>query len=171
MTESYIIWRLNIWIKYMLIYNLTVYYQALCKYWQSQDSTQTESSRDIIGHIIYNQIYYWSKNEKSRLSKMCYVTLVSVLIEESWGPKHNRLVLSKALHPSSFHCCQPQDSSHVFVLPSLLALCARLGARPLVFVCPRKLLKERATYQGVTRPTCELSLSYLSQWSLDAYSG
>jgi hypothetical protein len=34
----------------------------------------------------------------------------------------------------------------------------------LVFVCPRKLLKERATYQGVTRPACELSLSYLSQW-------
>jgi hypothetical protein len=76
---------------------------------------------------------------------MCHVTLVSVLIEESWGPKHNRLVLSKALHPSSFHCCQPQDPSHVFVLPSLLALSARLCARPLVFVCPRKLLKERAT--------------------------
>ena len=79
---------------------------------------------------------------------MCYVTFVSVLsvlIEESRGPKHNRLILSKALHPSSFHCCQPQDPSHVFVLPSLLALCARLGARPLVFVCPRKLLKERAT--------------------------
>ncbi len=100
---------------------------------------------------------------KSRLSKLCYVTLVSVLIEESRGPKHNRLVLSKALHPSSFHCCQPQDPSHVFVLPSLLALCARLGARPLVIVCPRKLLKERATFQGVTRPTCELSLSNLSQ--------
>jgi hypothetical protein len=99
---------------------------------------------------------------KSRLSKLCYVTLVSVLIEESRGPKYNRLVLSKALHPSSFHCCQPQDPSHVFVLPSLLALRARLGARPLVFVCPRKLLKERATFQGVTRPACELSLSYLS---------
>jgi hypothetical protein len=51
MTESYIIWRLNIWIKYMLIHNLTVYYQALCEYWQSQDSTQTESTQDIIGHI------------------------------------------------------------------------------------------------------------------------
>jgi hypothetical protein len=100
---------------------------------------------------------------------MCYVTLVSVLIEESRGPKHNRLVLCKALHPCSFHFCQPQDPSHVFVLPSLLALCVRLGAHPLVFVCPRKLLKERATYQGVTRPACELSLSYLSHfwlWSL-----
>jgi hypothetical protein len=107
----------------------------------------------------------WFYKEKSRLSKLCYVTLVSVLIEESREPKHNRLVLPKALHPSSFHCCQPQDPSHVFVLPSLLALCARLGARPLVFVCPRKLLKERATstFQGVTRPACELSLSCLSQ--------
>jgi hypothetical protein len=95
---------------------------------------------------------------------MCYVTLKSVLIEESWGPKQNRLVLSKALHPSSFHCCQPQDPSHVFVLPSLLALCARLCALPLVFVCPKKLLKERATNQGVTRPACELSLSNLSQY-------
>jgi hypothetical protein len=82
------------------------------------------------------------------MSKMCYVTfasVLSVLIEESRGPKHNRPILPKALHPSSFHCCQPQDPSHVFVLPSLLALCARLGARPLIFVCPRKLLKERAT--------------------------
>ena len=163
MTKSYIIWHLNIWIKYMVIYILTVYYQALCEYWQSLDSTQTESSRNIIGHIIYNQIYYWSINGKSRLSKMCYVTLVSVLIEESRGPKHNRLGLPKALHSSSYHCCQPQDPSHVFVLPSLLILCARLRALPLVFVCPRKLLKERATFQGVTRPACELSLSYLSQ--------
>jgi hypothetical protein len=48
-------------------------------------------------------------------------------------------------------------------LPSLLALCARLCALPLVFVCPRKLLKERATNQRVTRPACELSLSNLSQ--------
>jgi hypothetical protein len=106
----------------------------------------------LLEHIFYNQIYYWSINGKSRLSKMCYVTLVSVLIEESRGLKHNRLVLSKALHPSSFHCCQPQDPSHVFVLPSLLALCVRLCALPLVSVRPRKLLKERATNQGVTRP-------------------
>jgi hypothetical protein len=162
MTLSYIIWCLSIWIKYMIIYHLTVYYQALCEYWQCQDSTQTESSRNIIGHICYNQIYYWSINGKSRLSKLRYVTLVSVQIEESRGPKHNRLVLSKALHPSSFHCCQPQDPSHVFVLPSLLALCARLCALPLVFVCPRKL-KERATNQGVTTPAWELSFSNLSQ--------
>ena len=98
---------------------------------------------------------------KSRLSKLCYVTLVSVLIEESRGPKHNRLVLSKALHPSSFHCCQPQDPSHVFVLPSLLALCARLGARPLVFVCPRKLL-ERESYLSRGNKTRLRSLSFLS---------
>ncbi len=123
----------------MVIYILTVYYQALCEYCKSLDSTQTGSSRNIIGHIIYNQNYYWSINGKSRMSKMCYVTFVSVLpvlIEESRGPKHNRPILSKALHSSSFHCCQPQDPS---VLPSLIALCARLGARPLVFVCPRKL--------------------------------
>jgi hypothetical protein len=82
-----------------------------------------------------------------------------VCFEESRGPKHNQQVLSKALHPSSFHCCQPQDPSHVFVLLSLLALCVRLCALPLVIVCPRKLLKERATNQGVTRPACQLSLS------------
>ncbi len=126
MTLLYIIWRLSIWIKYMVIYILTVYYQALCEYWQSQDSNWKFTK------------YYWTyilqpnlllvKNGKSRLSKRCYVTLVSALIEESRGPKHNRLGLSKALHPSSFHCCQPQDPSHVFVLPSLLALCARLCA-------------------------------------------
>ena len=98
---------------------------------------------------------------KSRLSKLCYVTLVSVLIEESMGPKHNRLVLSKALHPSSFHCCQPQDPSHVFVLPSLLALCARLGACPLVFVCPRKLL-ERESFLSRGNKTRLRSLSFLS---------
>jgi hypothetical protein len=44
----------------MIIYNLTVYYQALCEYRQSQDSTQTEGSRNIIGHIIYNRNYFWS---------------------------------------------------------------------------------------------------------------
>jgi hypothetical protein len=44
---------------------------------------------------------------------MCCVTLVSVLIEESRGPEHNRRVLSRALHPSSFHCCHAQDPSHV----------------------------------------------------------
>ena len=106
----------------------------------------------LLDIYYYNQIYYWSKNKNQDCRKMCYVTLVSVLIEESRGPKPNRTILPKALHPSSFHCCQPQDPSHVFVLPSLLALCARVGARPLVFVCPRKLKKERATYQGVTRP-------------------
>ena len=127
---------------------MTVYYQALCEYWQRQDSTQTESSRNIIGYIFYNQIYYWSNNENQDCRKMCYVTFGSVLpvlIEESRGPKHNWSILSKALHPSSFHCCQPQDPSHVFVLPSLLALCARLGARPLVFVCPRKLFERESS--------------------------
>ncbi len=53
----------------MVIYILTVYYQALCEYWQRQDSTQTESSRNIIGHIFYNQIYYWSKNENQDCRK------------------------------------------------------------------------------------------------------
>jgi hypothetical protein len=53
----------------MVIYILTVYYQALCENWQRQDSTKTESSRNIIGHIFYNQIFYWSINEKTRLSK------------------------------------------------------------------------------------------------------
>ena len=115
----------------------------------------------LLGIYYYNQIYYWSKNESQDCRKMCYVTLVSVLIEESMGPKHNRLVLSKALHPSSFHCCQPQDPSHVFVLPSLLALCARLGARPLVFVCPRKLL-ERESYLSRGNTTRLRSLSFLS---------
>ncbi len=130
MTLSYIIWRLSIWIKYMVICILTVYYQALCEYWQSQDSTQTEGSRNIIGHIYYNQIYYWSINGKSRWSKMCYVTLVSVLIEKSRGPKHNnRLVLSKALHPSSFHCCQPQPRPLSRVLSCLaFLLCVRACA-------------------------------------------
>ena len=118
----------------------------------------------LLDIYYYNQIYYWSKNENQDCRKMCYVTFVSVLpvlIEESRGPKHNRLVLSKALHPSSFHCCQPQDPSHVFVLPSLLALCARLGARPLVFVCPRKLL-ERESYLSRGNKTRLRSLSFLS---------
>ncbi len=48
---------------------------------------------------------------------MCYVTLESVLIKESRGPKHNRLGLSKALHPSSFHCCHLQDP---FMYPCVL---------------------------------------------------
>ena len=69
--------------------------------------------------------------------------------------------MPKALHPSSFHCCQPQDPSHVFVLPSLLALCARLGARPLVFVCSRKLL-ERESYRSRGNKTRLRSLSFLS---------
>ena len=49
---------------------------------------------------------------------MCYVTLESVLIEESRGPKHNRLGLSKALHPSSIHCCHLQDP---FMYPCVLS--------------------------------------------------
>ena len=143
---------------------MTVYYQALCEYWQSQDSTQTESYERLLDIYYYNQIYYWSKNESQDCRKMCYVTFVSVLpvlIEESRGPKHNWPILPKALHPSSFHCCQPQDPSHVFVLPSLLALCARLGARPLVFVCPRKLL-ERESYLSRGNKTRLRSLSFLS---------
>ena len=48
---------------------------------------------------------------------MCYVTLESVLIEESRGPKHTRLGLSKALHPSSIHCCHLQDP---FMYPCVL---------------------------------------------------
>ena len=118
----------------------------------------------LLDIYYYNQIYYWSKNEKQDCRKMCYVTFVSVLpvlIEESRGPKHNQPILPKALHPSSFHCCQPQDPSHVFVLPSLLALCARLGARPLVFVCPRKLL-ERESYLSRGNKTRLRSLSFLS---------
>ena len=168
MTETYIIWRFNIWIKYILINN----WQFTIRRYVNIDKDKIQRKlkvHDILLDIYYyNQIYYWSKNENQDCRKMCYVTFVSVLpvlIEESRGPKHNWPILPKALHPSSFHCCQPQDPSHVFVLPSLLALCARLGARPLVFVCPRKLLKERATYQGVTRPAWELSLSYLSHFS------
>ena len=69
---------------------------------------------------------------KMRISSLVYISHPRRSLP---GPRH-KVGMSpiKALHPSSFHCCQPQDPSHVIVLPSLLALCARLGARPLVFV-------------------------------------
>ncbi len=146
MTASYIIWHLNIWNKYMIISNLTVYYQALCEYWQSQDSTQTVNSWNIIGHINYNQLLLVNYWKNSRNVEKCVMWLWCLSwLKKRRDPSITRQDLSKALHPSSFHCCQPQDSSHVFVLPSLLALCARRRACPLVFVCPRKLLKERAS--------------------------
>ena len=88
--------------------------------------------------------------EKSRLSKLCYVTLVSVLIEESRGPKHNRLVLSKALHPSSFHCCLSQDPLHVSVLSCLLSLVRVCANCCGVVSALESSLKERALEQGAT---------------------
>ena len=83
-----------------------------------QRQLKVHEIRNIIGHIIYKpKLLLVNKLEKSRLSKMCYVTLESVLIDESRGPKHNRLGLSKALHPSSFHCCHLQDP---FMYPCIL---------------------------------------------------
>jgi hypothetical protein len=131
---------------------------------KSRFNANWKSSKYYWIYIITTKFIIGLKNEKQDCRKMCYVTFVSVLpvlIEESRGPKHNWPILPKALHPSSFHCCQPQDPSHVFVLPSLLALCARLGARPLVFVCPRKLL-ERESYLSRGNKTHLRSLSFLS---------
>jgi hypothetical protein len=91
-------------------------------------------------------------NKNSRLSKTRCVTSKSTLIEESMGPEHNRRVLSKALHPNSFHCCHPQDPSHVSALSGLVALCARLIVRSAFgFVCHRKIFRERAFDQEATK--------------------
>jgi hypothetical protein len=53
---------------------------------------------------------------------MCYVTLVSVLIEETKGPKHNKTRLSTQV---VFTAANLEIPLTCFVLPSLLALCAR----------------------------------------------
>jgi hypothetical protein len=106
----------------------------------------------LLDIYYYNQIYYWSNNENQDCRKMCYVTFVSilpVLIEESRGPKHNQPILSKALHPSSFHCCLSQDPPHVSCscLLSLVRGCANCCG----VVCPRKLFERESPFdQGAT---------------------
>jgi hypothetical protein len=81
---------------------------------------------------------------------------VSVLIEESRGPKHNRLVLSKALHPSSFHCCLSQDPLYVSVLSSVLG--ARVRELLRGSVCPRKLFERESSRTRGDNNTVSLSL-------------
>ncbi len=101
--------------------------------------------RKLKVHEIWLDIHFTTKNIiglkiRNQDCRKCVMWLWCLSwFEESRGSEHNRRVLSKALHLSSFPCCHPQDP----VLPSLFALCARMCALPLVFVCPRKLLKER----------------------------
>jgi hypothetical protein len=119
--------------------------------------------------------YYWTYmlkqnlllvfKAKSRLSKLCYVTLVPVLIEESRGPKHNRLVLSKALHPSSFHCCHLQELFHVLVVSILIVLCVLQCAPRWDLLCQRNSVERELSIKRRLDmcPRWTLSLYILSQ--------
>ena len=150
MTETYIIWRLNIWIKYMSINNLTVYYQALCEYWQRQDSTQTESSRNIIGYIFYNQIYYWSKM-RIKIVEKCVMWLWCLpWLKNSGDPNitdwscprlSTQVVFTAAIskNPFMYPCILP-------FRPVRSSVCSAMG-----FTLPKKLCRERAVDQGATR--------------------
>ena len=153
MTRSYIIWHEKIWVKYIVRAFWQMDYNMLTEYWIVKIQYCNYLHNNTIGQIIRYQDYYWP-SIKLKIVEMFFVRLVDV--PHGWrnrgDPKQGQRTRQEAHHPSSFHCCQPQDPSHVFVLPSLLALCMCLCALPLVFVCPRKLLKERATNQGVTRP-------------------
>jgi hypothetical protein len=90
------------------------------------------------------------------------VTSKSSLIEESMGPEHNRRVLSKALHPSSFHCCHLQDP---FMYPCILPFrpVRSSVSSAMGFTLPAKFCREGAVDQGATRrvtPLNTLSLHY-----------
>ena len=142
----YLTWKDLSWIycKYILT-NWTI---IRWKNIMNKDSfLQRPKSRfDWINNNLWR--YYWSIIRLKIVEMFCSTCRQLVKLKKSKWPKQCQRTRQEAHHPSSFHCCQPQDPSHVFVLPSLLALCARLCALPLVFVCPRKLLKERATNKG-----------------------
>ena len=153
MTRSYIIWHEKIWVKYIVRAFWQMDYNMLTEYWIVKIQYCNYLHNNTIGQIIRYQDYYWS-SIKMKIVEMFFVRLVDV--PHGW---RNRGDPSKVNEQDKrlttqvvFTAANLKTPLTCLSCPTFL-LCVRACALCLwVFVCPRKLLKERATNQGVTRP-------------------
>ena len=118
--------------------------------------------RDVIGQLIWNQNYYWL-NIKMKIVEMVFVRLVDV--PDCW---RNRGDPNKVNEQSKRLTTQVVFTAAIYEISltcSVLSwsLCTVRASVRSIFgvVCPRKLLKERAVEQGVSRPLCSLGSLFL----------
>ena len=158
MTRSYIIWHEKIWVKYIVRAFWQMDYNMLTEYWINKDSML---QRNTIGQIIWNQDYYWS-SIKMKIVEMVFVRLVDV--PHGWrnrGDPNKVNEQDKRLTTHVVFTAANLKTPLTYLSCLVFLLCVRACALCLwVFVCPRKLLKERATNQGVTRPAWWKALSF-----------
>ena len=138
---------------------MTINYHTLTEYWRNKDSIL---QRDVIGQLIWNQNYYWL-NIKLKIVEMVFVRLVDVpngwrnrgdpnKVNEQSKRLTTQVVFTAAIYEISLTCSVLSWS-----------LCTVRASVRSIFgvVCPRKLLKERAVEQGVSRPLCSLGSLFL----------
>ena len=159
MTESCIIWRGKIWVKYIVRafwQNWLSYVERILKI---KDSIlqRLKSQCDWINNNLSN--YYWSR------IKLNIVEMSSLDLSTSHLSWRNRWDPNKVNEQDKRLTTQVVFTAAIVKIPftclsylGLLSLSARLCALSLGLSALESSLKERAVEQGVTRPTCPGSL-------------
>jgi len=138
---------------------LTINYHTLTEYWRNKDSML---QRDVIGQLIWNQNYYWL-NIKMKIVEMVFVRLVDV--SDCWTNRGDSNKVNEQSKRLTTQVVFTAAIYEIFLTCSVLSwsYCTVRASVRSVFgvVCPRKLLKERAVEQGVSRPLCSLGSLFL----------
>ena len=160
MTASYIIWHEKIWVKYIV----RAFWQIGLSYVERILKIKIHSCNDLSQNLIGSIIIYKILLVKNQIEycRNVFVGLVDISLDwRNRGDPDKINEQDKRLSTQVVFTAANLKTLLTFLSCLAFLLCVRAYALCLwVFVCPRKLLKERATNQGVTRPAWWKALSF-----------